>query len=199
MFPPDTEIVASLEGIPQRWCDHFDQVVPSLGSHAGKLNLLADTVVCRAADEDVLIFIDGDAFPIAPVAGRLDEVLAAKPLAAVIRPENGDHQPHPCFAFTTCGFWKRICGDWSSGYTWVNSLTNKLVTDVGGNLLYTMESAHEAWEQLVRTESLTDHPVFYGVYGDCIYHHGAGFREKLVRANVEHGGRGARTGPSGEP
>ena len=60
------------------------------------------------SDEDILLFIDGDAFPISDVATYAEEKLKQFPLIAVQRSENdGDPQPHPCFCITTVGFWKK--------------------------------------------------------------------------------------------
>src|SRR2546423_3282904 len=83
-------------------------------SHTEKLNALAETIASEADPDDLLLFLDGDAFPIAPVAPFLDEKLARYPLAAVRRDENlDDVQPHPAFAATTVGFWHEIGGDWN--------------------------------------------------------------------------------------
>ena len=56
---------SSLEGIDPSYAVHFDRVVEQLGPHAGKLNHLAMEIEQEAADEDLLMFLDGDAFPIA--------------------------------------------------------------------------------------------------------------------------------------
>ena len=67
-----------------------------LKEHELKLTLLGD-LVARAADpDDIIVFIDGDAFPIAPIGPFLRETLEQYPLVAVRRDENnGDPQPHP--------------------------------------------------------------------------------------------------------
>jgi hypothetical protein len=106
-------------------------------------------------------------------------------LAAVRRDENlGDPQPHPCFSFTTCGFWREIQGDWSKGGTWTNSLGN-IVTDPGGNLLHILADRNVDWLPLLRTNTNDEHhPLWFAVYGHRIYHHGAGFRERYSRLDV---------------
>src|SRR5262245_33396422 len=88
-------------------------VGPSSFAHAMKLNLLADIICSRCDnDTDLLMFIDGDAFPIGDVASFARESLRSYPLLAVQRLENnGDSQPHPCFCMTTVGFWRRLRGD----------------------------------------------------------------------------------------
>jgi hypothetical protein len=73
--------------------------------HATKLDLLADLARLNAGgDDDVLIFIDGDAFPVGPVERLLGDLLRTHRLIAVQRYENnGEVQPHPSFCVTTVG------------------------------------------------------------------------------------------------
>ena len=150
--------------------------------HATKLNLLGDLIGFAAEDpSDLLVFIDGDAFPVASLDRLVDERLERHRLIAVQRYENnGDLQPHPCFCVTTVGFWKEIGGDWHQGYKWPDERTGKLITDVGGNLLGTLTRAQIDWYPLRRMNTVDAHPLHFGLYGDdtpLVYHHGAGFRE----------------------
>jgi hypothetical protein len=153
--------------------------------HAIKLNLLADVIQFSAdSPEDILVFLDGDAFPISDVSSYARSVLKEYPLAAVRRTENaGDIQPHPSFCITTVGFWDEIDGDWKPGYKWVND-TGK-VTDVGGNLLGILERKNIEWHPMLRSNKENHHPVWFGVYDDIVYHHGAGFRDSISRADTE--------------
>lgn len=177
------ETWANLEGVEHRSAD-FDHVIPALGLHAAKLNLLAAEVTAVADPNDVLIFLDGDAFPIADPMPVVRSGLADGCLVAVRRDENvGDRQPHPCFAATTVGNWAEINGDWSPGHPWAQP-GGKQVTDVGGNLLRLLELHDKTWTPLLRTNAVDWHPVFFGVYGGVVYHHGAGFRRRLTRADL---------------
>jgi hypothetical protein len=180
-LPEDTQVWACLNGIDERLWSRFEHPVRLQGSHAEKLNRLARMVSKVAPPTDHLVFIDGDAFPIA----RVDEqLLRDAPLAAVRRDENlGDCQPHPCFCVTTVGFWNSIGGDWREGYRWKNSLGYS-VTDVGANLLRALKKARQPWTPLLRTNTVDLHPVFYAVYGNVVYHHGAGFRNKITRNDL---------------
>src|SRR5205814_5194913 len=108
--------------------DHVQQLASTrtfengIVAHTEKLNALAGTICARGADDDLLLFLDGDAFPIAPLYDLAETVRGPVPLVAVRRDENlGDPQPHPSFCLTTVGFWKRIEGDWSMGHTWRNT------------------------------------------------------------------------------
>jgi hypothetical protein len=158
-------------------------------SHTEKLNALAGAIASEAAPDDVLLFLDGDAFPIAPLDAFLEQALARVPLVAVRRDENlDDEQPHPSFCATTVGFWTGLGGDWNPGYTWQNA-AGKDVTDAGGNLLGLLRAGDVAWEPLLRTNRVNLRPLWFGVYGDLAYHHGAGFRGGLCRRDREAIGR----------
>jgi hypothetical protein len=175
---------ASLEGIDERVAARFDVTVPSLGPHAGKLNHLAAVASGRADQDDLLMFIDGDAFPIADPMPLVHRELASSALVAVRRDENlRDRQPHPSFAVTTASTWRRLHGDWSSGHPWPIE-EGRLVSDVGGNLLYLLEATSTPWSPLLRSNRRNLHPLFFGVYGDIVYHHGAGFRVPFSRRDA---------------
>lgn len=167
-------IVGCLNGIDPAWADVFDESHDLSGNHAEKLNELAQIVTrSGAAAEDLLLFIDGDAFPIAPVDASL---LAGAPLAAVRRDESqNDRQPHPCFCLTTVGFWNEIRGDWREGHQWEIE-DGRMVSDVGGNLLGLLEAARAEWRPLLRSNRTDLDPLLFGIYADVAYHHGAGFR-----------------------
>jgi hypothetical protein len=154
--------------------------------HAVKLNILADVIRFSSKDDDDLVmFLDGDAFPIGGIMPLLVAKLSKHPLVAVQRLENcGDRQPHPCFCVTTVGFWKSIGGDWKEGYPW-NDVRGKPTTDVGGNLLGILERQRIDWFPLRRSNRTNLHPLWFGIYDDVVYHHGAGFRDsKLSRADL---------------
>ncbi len=180
-------VYAFLNGVPEaNRAKFFQACLEPIREHAVKLNRLADVICSDSADEgDLLMFLDGDAFPIADPMPLISEKLASHPLVAVQRLENnGDLQPHPCFCVTTVRFWKAIGGDWREGFTWPDRSGNA-VTDVGGNLLGILERNGIQWAPLLRSNRTNLHPLWFGVYGDLVYHHGAGFRkDKLSRADL---------------
>jgi hypothetical protein len=154
--------------------------------HAVKLNLLADVIRFSSRDpDDLVMFLDGDAFPIADPVRPLLAKVAQNKLVAVQRLENnGDRQPHPCFCVTTVGFWTSLGGDWKEGHAW-SDREGRPVTDVGGNLLGLLEQRGVDWLPLHRSNRVDLHPLWFGVYGDIVYHHGAGFRpDKYSRADL---------------
>ena len=157
------------------------------GSHAEKLNALAAQIVHEAEPDDVLIFLDGDAFPIAPLEPFLRLTLARFPLAAIRRDENlGDKQPHPSFCATTVGFWQQVRGDWTPG-PWTNDLGWE-IEDPGGKLLAELTDRQVEWRALRRSNRVELHPVLFGVYDDVVYHHGAGFRQAFDRVDRARAG-----------
>jgi hypothetical protein len=176
----------SLERIEPTYAAHFDRVFEQRGRHPGKLNHLAIEVSHEAPDDDLLMFLDGDAFPIADPMPLIDDALGRAPLLAVRRVENvNDPQPHPCFCVTTVGTWRSLPGDWSGGYTWTGE-KGKRVTDVGGNLLRALELSQTPWVEVLRSNRQNPDPLFFAVYGDTVYHHGAGFRDgELSRAHLQ--------------
>lgn len=175
---------ASLEDVPGDNGSKFDRVVVASGPHAGKLNLLAAEIADGARPDDIILFLDGDAFPIADPMPTIHAGLETTSLVAVRRDENAaDPQPHPCFCATKVSEWERLGGDWSPGFAWEGP-DGRLTTDVGGNLLRALERAAATWTPLLRSNKVDLHPLWFGVYGGIAYHHGAGFRWAVGRADL---------------
>jgi hypothetical protein len=183
-LPAPYRVYAWLNEIPG---DHtgkfFYATSERLKQHPTKLNLLGDMIGFAAeSPSDLVLFLDGDAFPVAPIEGLVADRLERHRLIAVQRHENnGDLQPHPCFCITTVGFWQEIGGDWQRGYEWQDAVTGERTTDVGGNLLGILDAAGVDWYPLRRVNTVDDHPLLFALYGDAehgpiVYHHGAGFR-----------------------
>jgi hypothetical protein len=180
----DFRVYAALNGIDMRWADRFHFAEDLPGHHPDKLNALAEIARTEAKANDYFLFLDGDAFPIAPVT---QAVLGATPLAAVRRDENlGQTQPHPCFCVTTVGFWFEIEGDWRAGHTWTASNGVEL-TDVGGNLLGILSARNIEWRPLLRSNRINLDPLWFGIYADVVYHHGAGFRTPVSYLQTQPG------------
>lgn len=176
---------AYLEGDAAAYADRFDEpVLAEKIPHWQKLDDLAARICAQADPDDVLLFLDGDAFPVADLGAGLDRMLSAHPLAAIRRPENcGDTFPHPSFCATTPRFWQETGATWVAGYR-VQDCRGELVTDTGANLLKLLEDRQVDWLPLARTNARNLHPVLFGVYEDLIYHHGAGFRRTLTRVDM---------------
>jgi hypothetical protein len=176
-------VYASLNGIddPSAFKKfHYAEDVP--GEHWEKLDTLAKQVVADADPGDILIFLDGDAFPIQELQPWLDDVLAQHPLVAVQRVENcDDMRAHPCFCATTVGFWSSQGCDWTPA-PW-RGATGTNFTDAGGTLANLLQANDVKWLPLRRTNTHDIHPLWFGVYGHRLYHHGAGFRQRHSRVD----------------
>ncbi|HUB74958.1 MAG TPA: hypothetical protein VL979_13115 [Solirubrobacteraceae bacterium] len=176
----DFQTWTSLEGIDPSYGSRFERVLEQRGAHAGKLNHLALEICHVADDDDLIMFLDGDAFPIADPMPIVSEALERAPLVAVRRAENlREPQPHPCFCVTTVRTWRSLPGDWSLGCTW-RTAAGRVISDVGGNLRRALELSGTPWVPLLRSNGAQVHPVFFAIYADVLYHHGAGFRDAYV-------------------
>jgi len=180
-------VYASLEGFSADRLDGLGRSFDHVGPHAGKLNLLAAEISAVADGGDLIMFLDGDAFPIADPMPVVVDALRRAPVVAMERRENdGDPQPHPAFCVMEVGTWHRIHGDWSGGYPWTGS-GGEPRSDVGGNLIRLLELHGTSWTALRRTNTVDLHPVWFGIYGDVVYHHGAGFRSPVSRSDRQSG------------
>lgn len=143
-----------------------------ISNHLVKLDRLASLICSSASDEDVLMFLDGDCWPVCCLDDFVHNSLRSFPLAAAMRRENGERYPHPCFFFTTVKFWKE------NGLAWGGKTLNGKHLGINYIKNY-MDSKNKKWLALRRTGGLSDHKVFFSFYGKrkhMIYHHGAGFR-----------------------
>ncbi len=177
-------VFANLEDVPGEHGQKFARVVPATGGHAGKLNLLAAEISAVARADDLIVFLDGDAFPVVDPMPVVTAALADTSLVAIRRDENAsDLQPHPAFCAIRVDDWHALHGDWSAGHCWTGA-DGQLTSDVGGNLLRALELAGARWTPLLRSNRTNVHPLWYGVYGGIVYHHGAGFRDPLGRVDL---------------
>ena len=179
------KVFGNLQDVPDGHERAFDHLVPAAGQHAGKLNLLASEICAVARPDDLIVFLDGDAFPITDPMPTVRRALETTSLVAVRRDENAtDRQPHPSFCVVPVAEWERLRGDWSAGYCWPDA-RGRPVTDVGGNLLAALERTNTPWTPLLRTNRVNPHPLWFGVYGGIVYHHGAGFRWAVGRVDIQ--------------
>ena len=178
-MPEPHRVYAYLTGLDPSYGERFHfSSFDRVRDHATKLNLLAAEIAEQAdGPDDQIVFIDGDAFPIADLgAAARRRCSGSGELTAIRRAELGDLQPHPSFCATTVGTWASIGGDWRKGGTpWLNAAGVE-TTDVGGILRDQLDDAGIEWTPLERTNTNNPHPLFFGVYGDLVYHHGGGFR-----------------------
>ena len=175
--------------------DHVDRSHFSRFHHAEhrgawideEFDYLADLIAAdpETAPDDLLVFLHGDTIPIAGWAGPAREVLARAPLAGIRRDENlGEPHPHACFTVTTVGFWRELGSTWRRGPEWIGT-TGRPVTDLGAELWRDLEAAEVAWEPILRSNAVDLHPLWFGLYGGIVYHHGAAFRLPISRVDSD--------------
>jgi hypothetical protein len=171
-----------LDGV---WHARFDYAIDHRGYIHENLDHLAEVVAADAAPEDILVFMHGDTFPIAPLGPALEELLRRHPLVGTRRDENlGDPAPHACFTATTLGFWQQIDGNWGQGPGYWVAPIGRTVRELGGELLRKLTERGIEWYPLLRSNRRNLHPLWFAVYGDIVYHHGAGFRLPLSRIDA---------------
>lgn len=147
--------------------------------HILKLNSLTDIVLkdLDTNNNDLLIWLDSDAFPINNANDYISKKMLKYPFIAVNRPENdGDVIPHPSFTCTSVSFWKKYKLTWDGIPGESGGLNKKGLHDPGGKLYQDLLENDIEWYRMRRTKSLTKHEVFFTIYDDFIYHHGAGSR-----------------------
>jgi len=149
---------------------HFTDIV----EHWFKLNLLAD-VICHSADSrnDIICFLDSDAFPISQIDWYIEDKLSKYQLIAIQRSEDaGALHPHPSFCAMRIQTWLDIGGDWSRGPTGTfHPHTGNPTVDVGGALKNILEAKRVQWYPLQRTNNNDYDHLMFGIYDSVIYHH----------------------------
>ena len=152
-------------------------------NHWGKLNRLTELVLeSGPAPDDILIWMDSDAFPIAPMGDYLKARFRRFPFLAINRFENHrDVIPHPSFACTTVRFCRRHGLNWRGGA----GAAEGGLRDTGGHLYLYLRDRGIAWYRLRRTASLTSHPVHFTIYDRVIYHHACGSRGRSCRLDLK--------------
>tara|TARA_B100000795_G_scaffold19004_1_gene12610 strand:- start:1135 stop:4881 length:3747 start_codon:yes stop_codon:yes gene_type:complete len=174
-------------------CDHGVQL-----HHLAKRACDAD-----APEDDLLVFLDSDAWPLASLKENVVPLLDAEDgidLVAVRRSVEGMALwPHPSFAVTTCGAWTKNKHSFSQPpdgedpevvnerltYAIFNESRGLLchdhfMLDTGAPLWRHFNDSSKNWVALDRMNKLDIDPLFYGVYGldgvPMAYHQGAGSR-----------------------
>lgn len=159
---------------------HADKLFQNIDpSHSVQLDYLAKQVLKIAHNNDHLLFMDSDSIFIREIIS-IEYFLKGKDIAAIQRLENnGDPQPHPCFCLVKAGLWKELGTSWNPGSKMWTGRNNVKRNDVGGELYYALKDNRISWNKIHRTNHHLYHKLWFGVYGNSIYHHGAGSRPFL--------------------
>ena len=163
----------SFEGIPRKSWNHWT-----------KLNNLTRKVVNNGdtKDDDILIWIDCDAFPVADVNDFIETKLKEFEFFAINRKElNNSVIPHPSFAGCKVKFWKKHNLSWEGI---PHARIGKETHDTGGKIYEMLTKNKIDWYKLNLSHTLTPHQYYFVVYDSLIYHHGAGTRSKRYMHGV---------------
>ena len=144
--------------------------------HGVKMNYLTEMIKEKEEihEDDILVFLDGDAFPIADWDEQIRSHLVDNALSCAYRTENlepllpDDHKPYPHLLFVAAKakFW--IDHDLS----WERDVEKDILA-YGPLLKFWLEENKYTTKGLYRSNKVDVHPLFFGVYGDLVYHHGS--------------------------
>jgi len=142
-------------------------------------------------DDDLLVFTDCDAWPIKDNWSKeIREHLEKHAVVSIQRRENPEPllkeeykpYPHASFYVMKAKVWQENYG-YPNGLSW--SLNPSLtISTMGPTMKVWLESKGLTSYPLLRTNVIDIHPLYFGVYGDLVYHHGAGTRLKYDSADI---------------
>tara|TARA_R100000664_G_scaffold18454_1_gene27517 strand:- start:13745 stop:14569 length:825 start_codon:yes stop_codon:yes gene_type:complete len=154
----------------------FFNITEVMNQHWFRMNWLVDRIKENETieDDDILVFLDGDAFPVDFWYPKIVELLKENEMVAADRREDIEPllaeemkpYPHPLFLATKAKFWIENELKWGID-------ESKGISTPGCLLKLWLEENDYSYAPLVRTNVFDIHPLFFGVYGDLIYHHGA--------------------------
>lgn len=163
---------------------NFDGIPRRSWNHWTKLNNLTNIVVNGddTNDDDILIWLDCDAFPVADVNDFIESKLKEFEFFAINRKEmNNSVIPHPSFAGCKVKLWKKFNLSWEGI---PHAPLGKETHDTGGRMYDILQKNNIEWYKLNLSHSLTRHTYYFAIYDSLIYHHGAGTRAKRYMHGV---------------
>lgn len=142
--------------------------IGAMHGHWRKLDKLVSECLVNEPDDDIVMFLDGDAFPVRPINDIIQEALDNHDFYGIVRKEMGHDWPHPSFSCCKLGFWRK------------HNLTWQGAGDPGMWLRGYFKRNDIKWKRMLRTHSLTWHPVLFGIYEGLVYHHSSAFRKHIT-------------------
>lgn len=124
----------------------------------------------RHTEYDHLLLLDSDCFPIQNLwQYNLDKAMGDFDVAAVVRYENLDTFAHPCVFYVR----RQAAKNLNFAMLKQTNLVGFPYEDTSSNVT--------RFFPLIRSNTVNYHPILFGVYWDCFYHHGAGSRNLSFR------------------
>lgn len=138
-------------------------------NHLIGLNAILDFFRKNSQKYEYFLVLDSDCFPVSPdwffrLSSNDFEV------SACVRYENLDSFAHPCVVFMKRSYLEKALFKFDD------------CTNIIG---YTCPEVHfdcKEFFPLIRTNRVNLHPIMYGIYYDCFYHHAAGSRNVFIRS-----------------
>jgi hypothetical protein len=152
--------------------------------HGPQLDFLASKAIEDGNPADVILVLDSDSILLRGWLDFVMEALQSSRAIVVHRLENrGDNFPHPCFFAMKLRDYSALNLLWAEYTPWTNEsgdLTHAVGTGVGRKL-----GESSSGRDLILTKSnrhvLKANPALFSIYGDIVYHHGAGSRRPITR------------------
>jgi len=142
---------------------------------------VVDKVRSSIKPEDIVIRMDSDAFPISDdFITVISEKLKDKSMVAMEEPEhelNLKIMPHPAFMAFSGG---TFIGEGLDKYLSVMSIQ---YSNWWGKVMNWVNTKNRTYYPLQRTNKVNLHRLYYGIYEDIVYHHWAGSRKMVTRAD----------------
>jgi hypothetical protein len=146
--------------------------------HPYKLHYLVD-VMAKDADleNDWLVFLDGDAWPISDDwISHLTSKAKDHVVCSLKRLENdGECRPGSPFLICQPKFWIENKLTWYPEGCYYIDTNGRKVKDVGCKLMHQLQDLNVDWYPLLRSNKKNFHRLWFGIYDNIIYHHSKGF------------------------
>ncbi len=134
----------------------------------------------HAKDNDIIIYMDNDAFPCDSWEDKLESYLTENDICAVYRYEDrGLDQPDQYFPYPHLCFFsfKKKTRDM---YGFKHEIPEGFPCP-GFTICDVIRQNNLKVKELIRTNKFNSHNVMFGIYDDMIYHHSSGSRAKVGR------------------
>ncbi len=136
------------------------------------------------SEYDAFCILDCDCFPIRKGWIKdIKKILRDKKLkfAAIVRLENGEDFPHPSGIIIPSEHINEDIFHFPTSVDYFackNIIDGTPISDTGSNMTFWAPNEELMGHPLVRSNVINLHPVYAGIYGDMLYHHGLGSRVK---------------------
>lgn len=151
-------------------------------NHALKYDYLVSKVRKVADPEDIIVFLDSDAWPVVgDFEDRIKSILKEHKFAFI--KDQAEDFPHASFFACTLKSWDEIEGTWGWGRVDIHRAANKddsmRTSEMGASLAFLVDSPDS---YILKVTASPFDPSFYCTWGDdlsgLVYHHGAGSRQR---------------------